>query len=81
MQVPTDRLMKVMTIMERNMRDVISADGAHLRVPPLFDDVSAEEYRRRELDKSNCRTMTTTRLCANWSRIDLADQLQRPALQ
>ena len=46
LQVPTDRLMKLMTIMERNMRDVLTADGTHLKVPPLFDEVGRGIQRR-----------------------------------
>ncbi|PAV81095.1 hypothetical protein WR25_24873 isoform A [Diploscapter pachys] len=49
LQVPTDRLMKLMTIMERNMRDVLTADGTHLKVPPLFDEDDDDDSTLREL--------------------------------
>lgn len=39
-QISSDRLIKLITILERNMRDVVSSDGTRLLVPIITEDVS-----------------------------------------
>ncbi|KAK6029946.1 HEAT repeat protein [Ostertagia ostertagi] len=41
--IPSDRLIKLITILERNMRDVVSSDGTRLLVPIIADDDGEED--------------------------------------
>lgn len=42
-KMPVDRLVKLIYMLERNMRDVISQDGSRLLVPTLFDEDGEED--------------------------------------
>ncbi|PIO71277.1 hypothetical protein TELCIR_06829 [Teladorsagia circumcincta] len=41
--ISSDRLIKLITILERNMRDVVSSDGTRLLVPIIADDDGEED--------------------------------------
>uniref|UniRef100_A0A7I4Y7D1 Nipped-B protein n=1 Tax=Haemonchus contortus TaxID=6289 RepID=A0A7I4Y7D1_HAECO len=41
--ISSDRLIKLITILERNMRDVVSSDGTRLLVPIIADDEGEED--------------------------------------
>lgn len=41
--ISSDRLIKLITILERNMRDVVSSDGTRLLVPIITEDDGEED--------------------------------------